>query len=53
MNVEKHIWDYFKVNGLSDAGVAGLLGNLWAESGFNPKNLQNTFNKALNTTDEE
>ena len=53
MNVEKHLWDFFKVNGLSDAGVAGLLGNLWAESGLNPKNLQNTFNKALNMTDEE
>lgn len=53
MNAEKHIWDFFKVNGLSDAGVAGLLGNLWAESGLNPKNLQNTFNKALGMTDEE
>lgn len=50
---ERYIWDYCKSRGLSDCGCAGLMGNLWAESGLNPKNLQNTFNTALGMTDEE
>ena len=47
------IWDYFKSKGFTDCGVAGLMGNLYAESRFNPKNLQNTGNKKLGMTDEE
>lgn len=47
------IWDYFKQKGFTDYGIAGLMGNLYVESGFNPKNLQNNGNKALNMTDEE
>lgn len=31
---------------------AGFMGNLFAESGFNPKNLQNSFEKKLDYTDE-
>ena len=42
---EKIIWDYFKGKGFTDAGTAGLMGNLYAESGLNPKNLQNSFEK--------
>lgn len=34
-------------------GVAGLMGNLYAESGINPKNLQNTGNTKLKLTDDE
>ncbi|MBR2703726.1 MAG: hypothetical protein IKE47_06150 [Oscillospiraceae bacterium] len=34
-------------------GVAGLMGNLYAESALNPKNLQNNGNKALDMTDDE
>ena len=37
--------------GLADAGVAGLMGNLYAESGLNPQNLQNTYEKRLGFTD--
>ena len=47
------IWDYFKQKGFTDYGIAGLMGNLYVESGFNPKNLQNTGNKKLGITDEE
>lgn len=50
---KKVIWDYFKAQGFTDCGVAGLMGNLYAESGFSPKNLQNTGNKKLGMTDEE
>lgn len=42
-----------KSAGLNDFGVAGLMGNLFAESGLNPKNLQNTYEKKLGMTDEE
>lgn len=50
---EKVIWDYFKAKGLNDFGVAGLMGNLYAESGLLPNNLQNTGNKKLGMTDDE
>ena len=51
-NNEKIIWDFLmdKIN--NPYGVAGLMGNLYAESGLNPTNLQNTFNKKLGMTDE-
>ena len=47
----KVIWDYFKGKGFNDYGIAGLMGNLYAESGLRPCNLQNTFEKSLNLTD--
>lgn len=34
---EKDIWNYLKSCGLSDAGAAGVMGNLSVESGFNPE----------------
>ena len=46
------IWNYFKDKGFTDCGIAGLMGNIYWESGFNPKNLENTGNKALNMTDD-
>jgi len=33
------IWDYLKSKGLSNCGAAGLMGNLFAESGLIPTNL--------------
>ena len=50
-STEKTIWNYFIVKGMSPAGVAGLMGNLYAESGLNPQNLQNTYEKRLGFTD--
>lgn len=49
---EAAIWKYLKAQGLTDAGVAGLMGNIYAESGLNPKNLQNSYEKKLGYTDE-
>lgn len=49
----KTIWDFLISKGLNAYAVAGLMGNLYAESALNPKNLQNTSNKKLNMTDEE
>lgn len=48
---EKRIWNYLLAKGLSAAGAAGLMGNLYAESGLNPQNLQNTYEKKLGYTD--
>lgn len=53
MENEKVIWDHFKAKGLNDFGIAGLMGNLYAESGLLPNNLQNTGNKKLGMTDDE
>lgn len=53
MDNEKVIWDYFKSQGLNDFGVAGLMGNLYAESGLNPHNLQNTGNQKLDLSDDQ
>lgn len=51
--MEKEIWDFLKQAGLNDYACAGLMGNLFAESGLNPKNLEDTYNKKLGYTDEE
>lgn len=48
---EKAIWD-FLMDKLGNAyGVAGLMGNLYAESALRPNNLQNTYEKKLGYTD--
>ena len=52
-SAERTIWNYFCCKGFSPAGVAGLMGNLYAESGLNPINLQNTYEKRLGLTDAE
>ena len=49
---EERIWNYLIGKGLSKAGAAGLMGNLFAESGLSPKNLQNTYEKKLGFTDD-
>lgn len=48
----KTIWDYLmgKIN--NAYGVAGLMGNLYAESALKPENLQNNGNTKLGMTDE-
>ena len=49
----KKMWDYFKSKGLSDCGVAGLMGNLYAESGLKSCNLQGSYETKLGMTDAE
>lgn len=41
------IWNYLIGAGLNAYGAAGLLGNLEAESGLNPKNLENLCERRL------
>lgn len=48
---ETTIWNFLKSNGLNDYGAAGLMGNLFAESGLKPNNLQNSYESVLNMND--
>lgn len=50
-DVAQKIWNYLKAKGLNDYGVAGLMGNLYAESGLISTNLQNSFEGSLKYTD--
>jgi hypothetical protein len=52
-SAEQRIWDFLKGKGLNDYAVAGVMGNLYAESGLNPCNLQNTYNTKLGMSDAE
>lgn len=47
MDNAQKIWDKLRSAGLTEAGAAGLMGNLYAESGLNPRNLQNSYEKKL------
>lgn len=53
MTNEQVIWNWGLEKFGNPYGVAGLMGNLYAESGLNPQNLQNTYEKKLGMTDAE
>lgn len=40
MDTEKTIWQFLRLNGLTAAGAAGLMGNLYAESGLIPNRVE-------------
>lgn len=44
---EVKIWRFFKNKGLNDYAIAGIMGNLYAESGLISTNLQNSFENRL------
>lgn len=48
----KAVWDFLKGKGLNAFAVAGIMGNLKAESSLNPRNLQQTYEKKLGYTDD-
>lgn len=50
---EKVIWDFLQSCGLNDYAIAGVMGNLYAESGLLSNNLQNTYNTKLGLTDAQ
>ena len=50
---EEEMYQFFKNTGMNDFGVSGLMGNLFAESGLRSTNLQNTYEKKLEYTDDE
>lgn len=49
----ERIINFLRSKGLNDFGIAGVLGNMFAESGLNPRNLQNAYEKKLGMTDEQ
>ena len=51
-NADKVIWDALKGKGLNAFAIAGIMGNLYAESALKPTNLQNTYEKSLGYTDD-
>ncbi len=53
MTYEQFVWDFLIKQGMTEQGAAGCLGNIYAESGVDPTNLQNTYNKSLGMTDDE
>ena len=53
MTTEQIIWNFFKQKGLSDYAVAGIMGNLQAESNLRSNNLEDTKSKELGLSDEE
>lgn len=53
MKNEKIIWDALLAAGYREIEAAGILGNLYEESGYNPINLQWIYEKILHMTDEE
>ena len=50
-DAEATIWEYLFAKLGNTYGTAGLMGNLFAESGLKPTNLQNTYEKKLDYTD--
>lgn len=50
---EEKIWNYLKNKKFNDYAIAGLMGNIYAESGFKPNNLQNSYERKLGMTDAE
>lgn len=52
-NPETFIWNFLTGKGLNAFAVAGIMGNLYAESGLYPNNLQNTYEKKFRMTDDE
>lgn len=53
MDNAQKIWGRLISAGLTEAGAAGLMGNLYAESGLRPDNLQNSCEKRLVYSDSD
>ena len=50
---EEKIWRFLKSKGLNDYAAAGIMGNLYAESGLSPTNLEDGCEELLGMNDEE
>lgn len=47
------IWSMLKNLGYTPEGIAGIMGNLYAESGLTSNNLENVYNQKFALTDDE
>ena len=50
---DDQIWFFLKSKDFNDYACAGIIGNIFCESGNRPNNLQNSYEKILGMTDEE
>ena len=50
---EKKVWDFLKLKGLTNSGVAGLMGNLYCESRIESAIYEEKFHKTIGLTNEE
>ena len=50
---EAYIFNYFVEHGLTEAGAAGLMGNLKAESGMNSAIYENAYKKKVGLSDQD
>lgn len=50
---QERAWNFFMSKGVGEYGTAGIMASIRAESAFNPCNLQNSYNKKLNISDED
>lgn len=46
------IWAYLTEAGMTKAGAAGMMGNIRAESGLNPKNVEDQLERRISYTDD-
>lgn len=46
------IWNALKAKGYTNAGAAGIMGNMNAESSYRANNLQDTYERSLGLSDE-
>lgn len=53
MSNAEAIWNFLKQKGFTDAGAAGAIGNMDAESALRPNNLQDTSNRTSGMSDEQ
>lgn len=49
----KQIWDFLKAAGFNDYAVAGIMGNIDAESGLRSNNLQDTYAREFGMSDAQ
>ena len=50
---ERTVWDYFKNKGLTDEGIAGLMGNLQAESNIESVIYEDVYKSTLGLTNKQ
>ena len=50
---ERIVWDYCKGEGLTDAGAAALMGNLFAESGIQSVIYENAYHPSIGLSNQE
>lgn len=48
----QRIWNFLKVQGMTDAAASAVMGNLWNESAFIPTNVQDSYEKSVGSDDE-